>query len=142
MSTFLDIYNGRMSGVMKWHQLDTLWAYVKSQEDWYLYEVGANLPTKKISSPTLDESIDKIDAFLHHEHDKKYCGVVYADNLKTPTLIKIYHPRKMGASCGSSGSTVLPNWTLSKTPPVDLLEWALEKDEKPVWWKHMLKKRA
>ena len=141
MSDFLSSYQGPMSGVMRWEQLDTLWADLDSNDGWYLYEIGTPIPDQPVKTKQLHEAIENIDAFLHQQHDSDYCGVVYVDRLTSPTLLKIYHPRKMGASCGSSGSTVLPKWTLSRHPPVDLLEWAVEKDRKPAWWKHMLKVR-
>ena len=139
---YLDTYIGRMSGVLRWPQLETLWQMLDAEEGWYLYEVGAELPENMIGEEELNQAIAGMDRFLRDEHPEKYCGVVYADNLQNPSLIKIYHPRKMGASCGSSGSTVLPRWTLSRQPPIDLVAWALEKDRKPAWWKHMLKPGA
>lgn len=142
MNDFLNSYNGRMSGVLRWEQLDSIWGNLDASDGWYLYEIGALLPDQFIEARSLHNAIREIDAFLHHQHDSNYCGVVYADSLDSPTLLKIYHPRKMGASCGSSGSIVLPKWTLSRHLPVDLLEWAVEKNQKPAWWKHMLKVRS
>jgi len=142
MSDFLTAYNGRMSGVLRWAQLDNIWQHLDATDGWYLYQIGATLPNAVISAEQLTQSIADIDTFLREQHETSYCGVVYADSLSEPTLLKIYHPRKMGASCGSSGSTVLPKWTLSKHPPIDLLEWSLAKDDKPAWWKQMLKVRA
>ena len=138
---FLQTYTGRMSGVLRWPQLDKLWQELDASEDWYWYEIGADLPTRPLDSRPLQYAIRHMDAFLHQEHDADYCGVVYADDLNDPGIMKIYHPKKMGASCGSSGSTVLPKWTLSRQLPIDLVEWALEKDQKPAWWKHMLRPR-
>ena len=139
---FLQTYTGRMSGVLRWPQLDRLWLSLDADDGWYLYEVGSDLPANPISKNKLEQALGQMDLFLRKEHDAEYCGVVYTDDLNSPSLLKIYHPKKMGASCGSSGSTVLPKWTLSRQPPVDLVEWALEKDQKPVWWKLMLKPRG
>lgn len=142
MSDFLSSYIGQMSGVLRWEQLDTIWTNLDAGDGWYLYEIGTPLPEQFIDAPQLHDAIRDIDAFLHQQHDSNYCGVVYADKFASPSLLKIYHPRKMGASCGSSSSTVLPKWTLSRQPPVDLLEWVVKKDQKPAWWKHMLKVRS
>ena len=139
---FLQTYTSRMSGVLRWPQLDKLWQKLDAGEGWYLYEIGNDVPTRPLDSPALQQAVKQIDAFLRQEHDAEYCGVVYADSLINPGVLKIYHPKKMGASCGSSGSTVLPKWTLSRQPPIDLVEWALEKDQKPAWWKHMLRPRS
>lgn len=137
---FLDSYTGRMSGVLRWPQLDALWRKLDADDGWYLYEIGSPLPDTTLNEAQLAKAIAEMDAFLRREHDESYCGVVYADSLQNPQLIKVYHPKKMGASCGCSGSTILPRWTLSRQAPVDLVEWALEKDEKPAWWKHLLKR--
>jgi len=139
---FIETYTGRMSGVLRWAQLDALWQNLNAQDGWYLYEVGAELPLEAISKQGLKKAVQEIDDFLRLEHDAKYCGVVYVDSLENPGLLKIYHPKKMGASCGSSGSTVLPKWTLSRQAPVDLVAWKLDKDHKPAWWKQMLKSRG
>jgi hypothetical protein len=137
---YLDSYTGRTSGVLRWPQLDELWTRLAAESGWYLYEIGRDPPTATIEPSALEQSIREINGFLRTEHDADYCGVVYADDLNTPQLLKIYHPKKMGASCGSSGSTVLPKWTLSTQLPVNLVNWALERDQKPAWWKHMLRK--
>jgi hypothetical protein len=39
---------------------------------------------------------------LRAEHHESYCGIVYADDLENPRLIKIYDPNNLGSSCGSS----------------------------------------
>ena len=142
MGTFIDTYTGRMSGVLRWSQLDSLWQSLKAKDGWYLYEVGGDLPKTSINGDKLRQAIEIMGAFLREQHDADYCGVVYTDDLDTPSLLKVYHPKKMGASCGNSGSTVLPKWTLSRQPPVNLVEWALEQDNKPAWWNHMLRRRG
>lgn len=140
MQSFLEKYTGRMSGVLRWAQLNELWERLDPNQGWYLYEIGAALPINPLDAEQLSQAVARMDRFLHQEHDESYCGVVYADDLANPSLLKIYHPKKMGASCGCSGHTILPRWTLSRQLPVDLLEWALEKDQKPAWWKHMLRR--
>jgi hypothetical protein len=40
---FLQIYTGRMSGVLRWTQLDKLWNKLDTGDGWYLYEVGNDL---------------------------------------------------------------------------------------------------
>ena len=130
-----------MKGVLRWPQLEAIWQTLDANDGWYLYEIGGELPSYTVSASELEDSVNEMDRFLHAEHEADYCGVVYTDDFDKPSLLKIYHPKKMGASCGSSGSTVLPRWTLSRQTPVDLLAWSLERDEKPAWWKQLLKKR-
>ena len=139
---FLQTYTGPMKGVLRWPQLETIWQKLDAADGWYLYEIGDEPPTETIGAQELKSAVLQMDRFLRAEHEADYCGVVYTDDFEQPSLLKIYHPKKMGASCGSSGSTVLPRWTLSRQSPVDLLAWALERDQKPSWWKQLLKKRA
>lgn len=142
MSDFISVYNMRMHGIMQWKDLDALWQNICHQDNWYLYEIGRQIPDQTVGKKALKSALAIINTFLHEQHEKSYCGVVYANNLLAPSLLKIYHPRKMGTSCGDNGSTILPKWTLSTLAPIDLIEWSLAKDEKPTWWKHMLKKRV
>lgn len=139
---FLETYNGPMKGVLRWPQLEALWRNLDADDGWYVYEVGTAPPDTPASADELKQAIASIDSFLHSEHEADYCGVVYTDHFERPSLLKIYHPRKMGASCGSSGATVLPQWTLSRSAPVDLLAWALEQADKPAWWRQLLKRRS
>ncbi len=43
---------------------------------------------------------------------KNIVDVVYVVDRETPKKIKIFDPNNLGASCGSSGFTVLPGWVL------------------------------
>ena len=139
-TSFIDTYTGRSSGVLRWPQLDALWLTVQaSAAPWYVYKIGTDVPGKPASAAELKQFIEETDAFLREIHDEKYCGVVYTDSFDAPTLLKIYHPKKMGAGCGSAGHTILPLWTLSTLPPSNLLDWAAKKDQKPAWWKFMMK---
>jgi hypothetical protein len=54
---------------------------------------------------------------LREEHREAYCGIVYADDLENPRLIKIYDPNKLGSSCGSSKNPPGPGWIMSRLPP-------------------------
>jgi len=48
---------------------------------------------------------------LRADHHESYCGIVYADDLDKPRLIKIYDPNNLGSSCGSSKTTF--QWRLT-----------------------------
>ena len=136
---FIGVYTGRSSGVLRWAQLDALWQQVQNEGAWYIYKIGTELPSQTASAEELTDFIKTTDQFLREIHDEDYCGVVYTDSFEAPSLLKIYHPKKMGAGCGSAGHTILPLWTLSIMAPADLLDWAAKKDEKPSWWKFMMK---
>jgi hypothetical protein len=54
---------------------------------------------------------------LRDEHRESYCGIVYADDLDKPRLIKIYDPNNLGSSCGSSKNPPGPGWIMSRCAP-------------------------
>ena len=141
MSDFLEHYQGPFKAVLRWHQLDDLWQTVRERagEGWYIYPIEEEIPRKTASEGDLGAFIEETDQKLRDLHDEKYCGIVYTDDFTAPTLIKIYHPKNLGASCGSSGETILPAWILSTLPPADLLDWVAEKEKKPAWWKRMVR---
>lgn len=141
MNNFFGQYQGPFKGVLRWHQLDGLWRTVreKAEEGWYIYHVGDDPPREPAGFEELNDFIVHTDKLLRDLHDEKYCGIVYTDDFAAPTLIKIYHPKNLGASCGSSGEIILPAWTLSTMPPADLLDWVTEKEKKPAWWKRMVR---
>jgi hypothetical protein len=58
--------------------------------------------------------IERIDTLLRNEHHESYCGIVYADDLDNPRLIKIYDPNNLGSSCGSSKNPPGPGWIMSR----------------------------
>lgn len=133
--------SGRFEGVLRWPDLDKLWVRVKaSASPWYIYEVGMDVPDTSISADTLAGEIDKIDKILRDNHHEDYCGIVYVDDKDTPTLVKVFGPKNLGASCGSSGSKTWPRWILSHMPPTEV-GVQLDNKGKPAWWKSFSFKR-
>ncbi|WP_353571018.1 hypothetical protein [Candidatus Albibeggiatoa sp. nov. BB20] len=138
---FKTLYNGSFSSALRWPQLDALWEQVKIQPQyWYIYCVGESLPNQTATADTLLAFIQEIDKLLHQEHDYDYCGIVYADNLTQPSLIKIYDPSNLGASCGSSGQKVEPRWILSKIIPQQIQDDAPLPMNRKRWWSHLFTK--
>jgi hypothetical protein len=134
MSTiFYQHYQRYFTGILQWSQLDELWEKVKAHpQGWFIYVVEENpLPTSPVEIETLFEFIETTDKFLHQEHEHDYCGIVYADDQETPTMIKIFDPHNLGAVCGSCGSVVLPRWILTKIPPQPL---EIPPPASPHWW--------
>jgi hypothetical protein len=83
----------------------------------------------------LNRFITEIDNLLRSEHDEKYCGIVYADDLQAPSFVKIYDPHNLGVSCGYSDNPPLPGWILSKLPPVDLPAAQHVPKNRKRWWR-------
>ncbi len=141
MKTFEQSLSGRFENMLSWAQLDALWEQVNASDTpWYLYEVGMDVPQEPISAQDLPTKIKSLDQILHDHHNYDYCGIVYADNPEAPTLVKIYGPKNLGASCGSGGNKVWPRWVLSHMKPA-AVGVALDETGKPSWWKNFSFKR-
>ncbi len=137
---FLERYrNGSFSGVLRWPQLDAFWDVLRAAADrgWYIYAVGEAVPQVASEADEVLRFIDEIDALLRREHDEDYCGIVYADDLQAPTLIKIFDPNNLGSSCGSSAHPPKPGWILSLEQPVDLADAMPLPNNRRRWWRRL-----
>lgn len=119
---YFDKFKGRFIGILRWPQLTEFWGAVGKdrQDTWYIYHVGDTVPDQPVSAEERDKFINGIDQLLRSEHKQDYCGIVYVDNVKQPSFIKIFDPNNLGVSCGFSNNPPLPAWILSLEKPVDL----------------------
>jgi hypothetical protein len=81
--------------------------------------------------------VQHIDALLRKEHHEDYCGIVYADALACPRLVKIYDPSHLGSSCGSSKHPPLPGWIVSRALPSDLIPHGPMPAARRRWWQNL-----
>ena len=140
MSTeFLEKYHGTLRGVMKWENLDQLWDVIREKKSagWFIYAPGHEIPEKIANANEVEHFITQIDELLHREHHEDYCGIVYADDLDAPSLVKIYDPNNLGASCGSSKNKPLPGWIMSTSKPADLQHDMLLPGNRKRWWQRL-----
>ncbi|MCK5715905.1 MAG: hypothetical protein KAH77_00335 [Thiomargarita sp.] len=136
--TFQEHFQGRFFNMLRWSQLDQLWETVNAQPNhWYVYFVGDTVPTIPMLADELKQFIQELDQLLHKEHDYNYCGIVYVDDRDTPTMIKIFDPNNLGASCGSSGSVVPPRWLLTQFPPEAIIDNAPTPANRRRWWQRL-----
>ena len=136
---FLVQFRGTFLGVLHWPDLDRFWEALRAHADkpWYIYAVGETPPTTPASREQLLAFIQEIDALLHKEHEEDYCGIVYADDHKDPTYIKIFDPHNLGVVCGFSNNPPLPGWVLSLLPPVDLPNALSPTNNRKRWWQRL-----
>jgi len=135
--TYLAAFRGSFTSALRWPQLDALWRRVRAQpEGWFVYAIGEQPPGAPAVADDLLHFIDEIDRLLRREHDEDYCGIVYADDLGEPTMIKVYDPNNLGVSCGYSDNPPLPGWVLSRLAPVDL-EAARQPAGRRRWWQRL-----
>ena len=160
---FQRLYAGRLWSVMAWDQLTALWQRIDPGAGWYLVAAGvAPAPTSGISpadATSVSAFIERIDALLRAEHHESYCGIVYADDLENPRLIKIYDPNKLGSSCGSSKTKFQwrltpalsalseaavtktlhpPGWIMSRLPPDEIVAIRAAPGNRKRWWQSLL----
>jgi hypothetical protein len=134
---YLAAFRGGFTSALRWHQLDALWERLReAPHGWFVYAVGEAPPQAPLDADDLLRFIDEVDALLRREHDEDYCGIVYADALDGPSMIKVYDPNNLGVSCGYSDNPPLPGWVLSRLPPVDL-EAARQPAGRRRWWQRL-----
>jgi hypothetical protein len=139
---YLAAFRGTFTSTLRWHQLDALWQRVlAAPHAWYAYAVGETPPTRTLTADELRRFVDQLDALLRCEHDEDYCGIVYADSLTEPAMVKVYDPNNLGVSCGFSTNPPLPGWVLSRLPPVDL-EAARQPAGRRRWWQRLFAART
>ncbi len=138
-SPFLTAFRGRFVGVLRWDQLDALWAALLAHggSGWYVYHVGEPPPDAPLVPEALQRVIQGIDTLLRTDHAYEYCGIVYADSLSEPQFVKIFDPNHLGSSCGSSGMQVLPSWTISLVAPTDLPAALPPPNNRRRWWQRL-----
>jgi len=138
-TAFRQRLDGSFTGVLRWPQLDSLWAAITAQSTpWYLYQVGSPVPDQPLYGESFTESIKRLDQLLRQEHDYDYCGIVYADDLDKPSLIKIYDPNNLGSSCGCSGNRIPPRWIISQDRPTPIEDQAPTPNNRRRWWEKLL----
>lgn len=127
---------GRFVAAMKWTDLDALWKTMKQKagESWFVHAIGEQPPVDTASAEKVTEFIDEIDTLLRRDHDEDYCGIVYADDRKNPTMVKIFDPNNLGVSCGYSDNPPPPGWVLSKHKPVSLEDVFPQPGGRRRWW--------
>lgn len=135
---FDTLFNGTLFSILSWDQLDQFWDNVAADAGWHLYALGEERPETPADEAHVIAFMREIDALLRKEHDEDYCGIVYADNLEHPQLIKIYDPNHLGTSCGSGKHKILPGWVMSVAPPSDLSPSHLVPQNRKRWWQGLL----
>jgi hypothetical protein len=136
MNAFETKLNGTLYGLIQWSAWDRLKALL--QEDaaarWYVSAAGATVPAGPLDPVALHVLLDEITALLRNDHREDYLGIVYVDDFDAPTLVKIYDPNNLGASCGSIGFKVPPGWVLSLDRPTPIDAATPLPGNRRRWW--------
>jgi len=115
-------FKGRFLGVMQLDDCDTLLQIlIQNPDNWYVYDTLETMPSSTISADNFITKINNIKAIIDEDHDERYCGIVYVDDLKNPSFVKIFHPKNLGKTCGSSENPPMPQWLISKEKPMDVV---------------------
>ncbi len=142
---FEHVYKGKFYGILKWKQLDKLWDAVRADHKtgWYIYAIGDEPPIDLLKGDALKSAINELDALLRREHNEDYCGIVYTDDTKIPSFIKVFDPNNIGTSCSIAKTPPLPGWIISKLVPTDLSATLLtstlkQTSKRKHWWDRLL----
>ena len=124
---------GKFTSILKWEDLPSFWEAVKaSPGHWYIYDTNGEVPAGTCPADELPGFLSRADTLLKERHEHDYCGIVYADNIKQPTIVKIYDPDNLGVVCGYSDNPPLPKWILSHIQPTSL---SRPEEKQPLWKK-------
>ena len=134
---FEQLFTGRLWSLLSWQQLTDFWARIDRDAGWYLYAVGEPLPDKTATAEEVERFIAETDALLHREHHHDSCGIVYADDLASPRMVKIYDPNNLGSSCGTGKHPHPPGWMMSRVPPVELQRPGPLPEGRKRWWRSL-----
>jgi hypothetical protein len=120
---YLEQFRGRFIGIMQWQDCNDLLGTLKSNPDeWYIYNTDEVVPSETATPSNFISQLNGIKEILTTQHQERYCGIVYTDNLDKPSFVKIFHPKNLGKVCGYSDNPPLPRWVLSKTKPIDVVQ--------------------
>lgn len=136
-SEFDQAFNGILFSLLSWEQLAEFWPKVNPEAGWYIYAMGEPAPTSSAPAAQVEAFLFEIDVLLHRDHEESYCGIVYADNLDNPSLIKIFDPHNLGVSCGSSKNPPLPGWVMSLMPPTEIQPHGIIPANRKRWWQSL-----
>lgn len=115
---FWNQFRGKFSGVLKWHDMDTLWAELKSTPaNWYVYNPVSQAPVTVLGEQDFLDFLNEAVRLINQRRNKPNCGLIYVDDFQQPTYIKIFDPANMGSSCSCSTSIPMPRWIVSKLAP-------------------------
>jgi len=135
---FDSAFDGMLYSLLSWDHLSAFWQRLDPNAGWYLYALGEARPDSVADAEHVRTFIREIDALLRKEHHEDYCGIVYADDIETPRLIKIYDPNHLGTSCGASHMKILPGWVMSQMAPSDLDPSHHVPQNRKRWWQGLL----
>jgi hypothetical protein len=143
MTMFSTQFDGPLTGLLHWSQWDALRSAIKVRNDgrWFVYFVGEPAPTEPLASDDLSQFLARVTDLLRRDHGERYLGIVYADDLDAPSFVKIYDPNNLGATCGCSGSRVLPGWILSRSRPETLAPSPSLPAGRRRWWRSLFSRR-
>lgn len=137
-SDYLAAFRGSFTSALRWHHLEALWEVLRAEPvGWYVYAVGEAPPQRPASESEFLAFIEEVDKLLRAEHEERYCGIVYADDLSRPAMVKIYDPNNLGVTCGFSHNPPLPGWVLSRLPPADLQADGPPPNNRRRWWQRL-----
>lgn len=137
MSEFEQLYSGRLWSLLSWQQLSDFWARIDRGAGWYLYAIGEPPPATPATAAEVERFITETDVLLRKEHRHDYCGIVYADDVESPRMVKIYDPNNLGVSCGFSKHPPPPGWVMSRVPPVEQQRAGPLPENRRRWWQSL-----
>jgi hypothetical protein len=118
---FWRAYQGPFSGVLKWSDVDALWAWLAdNNEGWFAFDPDQAAPDAPLAADEFATFLQGAVDLVNSRRERSMSGAIYRDDVDSPTMLKIFDPVNMGSACSISGERVMPRWILSRMKPDDL----------------------
>ncbi len=139
--TFSQRLEGRFEGVVRETDAHQLSESVGQSDGWYLIDPSADSPQISVTGEKAQSHLNTLVAEILSAEQGVWSTMVYAQTLKDPWLIKVFHPRRAGCGCGEGGG-ILPWWVLSRIPPEPIPAWhsaicSIDANSGKKWWQKL-----
>lgn len=117
-TAFWRVFDGPMKGVLDWARYDTFMARLGASEgEWFVFDLEHDAPNVPLSDADFAAALAEADALIRAVKNRPWLGAIYADDLDTPSFVKVFDPALLGGSCSMPGSKMMPRWIISRAKP-------------------------
>jgi len=117
-TAFWRVFDGPMKGVLDWARYDAFMErFGASEGEWFVFDLEDAVPAAPVSGEDFSSALTEANALIRAVKNRPWLGAIYADDLETPTYIKVFDPALLGGSCSMPGSKMLPRWIISRMKP-------------------------
>ena len=112
----IELVADTLAGILDWNNLDQIWQHILQADSagWHLYRPDNSRSGIINNQSELQPIIESLSKYLRHSHPRDYCGIVFADSVTKPSLVRVFDPKYLTSMCNIYGNTPAPDWVFSK----------------------------